>query len=185
MVGVQRRAVWVAGRVFVRAVLSAASGVPPAEVPLLADARTGPRLPASDTNLSISHAGQSSRWPCRPTSTWASTSNRQAGCGALLTSTGSARTVLSPAESRRISPVGDDLADELLTSWVRKEAVVKALRLGLQVPFGAIEVRPDGIVEGLPVDGRPLRVLDLELGAHLVGAVAAPPGREVAVTVIG
>jgi 4'-phosphopantetheinyl transferase len=184
LVGVQRRAVWVAGRVFVRAVLSASSGVPPAEVPLLADARTGPRLSASHTNLSISHAG----------TVIAVAVSSDVDLGVDLEPAGRlrgaadlhrlARTVLSPAESRRIRPVGDDLADALLTSWVRKEAVVKALRLGLQVPFGALEVRPDGIVEGVPVDGRPLRVLDLALGAHLVGAVAAPPGREVAVTVV-
>jgi len=95
-----------------------------------------------------------------------------------------ARTVLSPAEGRRINTVGDALADALLTSWVRKEAVVKALRLGLQIPFECLQIRSDGIVEGRPVDRRPLRVLDLGLGAQLVGAVAAPPGREVEVIIV-
>jgi 4'-phosphopantetheinyl transferase len=185
LVGAQRRAVWVAGRVFVRAVLSASSGVPPAEVPLFADARRGPRLPAGGANLSIAHAG----------TVIAVAVSADVDLGIDLEPTGRlrgaadldrlARTVLSPAEWRRVSPVGDDLSDVLLTSWVRKEAVVKALRLGLQVPFAALQVRPDGIVEGRPVDERPLRVLDLALGAQLVGAVAAPPGRQVEVTVVG
>jgi 4'-phosphopantetheinyl transferase len=152
---------------------------------LVTDARTGPRLLTSETNLSISHAG----------TVIAVAVSSDVDLGTDLEPVGRlrgaadldrlARTVLSPAEWRRISPVSCDLADELLTSWVRKEAVVKALRLGLQIPFGALEVRSDGIVEGHPVDGRPLRVVDLALGAKLVGAVAAPPGRQVEVTVVG
>ena len=185
LVGTQRRAIWVTGRAFVRAVLSESSGIPPAEVPLIADVRTGPRLLASGTNLSISHAG----------TVIAVAVSSDIDLGIDLEPAGRlrdaadldrlARTVLSAAERNRIDPAGDDLADAVLTAWVRKEAVVKALRLGLQVPFGDLQVRSDGIVDGRPVDGRPLRVLDLALGAGLVGAVAAPPDREVVITVVG
>ena len=166
------RARWRTGRQFVRAALGSHLGLPPGEVELIVDARTGPRIPLDPVVFSISHsddvlvlavaAGQ-------PVGVDVELRTRLVGAPGLADLS---HSVLSDPERHGAQPGEAVSAIHLIATWVRKEAVAKALRLGLALPLSEVTVA-DGWARGPAVDDWRLRVSDLLPFPERVCAVAA------------
>lgn len=89
-----------------------------------------------------------------------------------------ARVALTPTEQRQLAALATSEQPAALARWwVRKEAVLKALQLGLDVDPGQLEVSGPWLApevrrwpgQVMPV---PLSLLDLDLGPSHVGAIA-------------
>lgn len=86
--------------------------------------------------------------------------------------------ICTPAELVDLQPL-PELARQraLLALWTRKEALLKAFGVGLAVEPASLSAMMNGPVEPPPLsspDQAPCRVIDLDLPATLVGALAIP-----------
>lgn len=157
-----RRAGFVTGRTLARDLLGRRLGLAPAAVPLaVADDR--PVLPpGTGWFVSITHSG--------PVVACA-VARRPVGIdvesAADPPSESLVRRVAAPAEAEAIL-AAPDVSAAFLRAWVRKEAVAKAMGLGLDAGFATLDVRRSVVAAG----GRVWRVRDLTLGG-LPAAVAA------------
>lgn len=88
-----------------------------------------------------------------------------------------AARVLTQEEERSIA-VAADSTEAFLRLWVRKEALFKAIGLGITDAVAVTDVSGPSPVE---VSGLTITDLDLDLGNRLLGAVAAQPGTTVVV----
>ncbi|MEV5016086.1 4'-phosphopantetheinyl transferase family protein [Streptomyces sp. NPDC053780] len=141
---------YAAAHVAVRRVLSGYLGVPPGDVvlgrqpcPRCAHARHGrPRVhwPPTDLDFNLSRSGP--RWAL------AVVTGRQVGVdledGRPLDVDGASRFVMSASELAHVRAAPDDTARShaFFRCWTRKEAVVKAIGVGIVTDLGAIDVRP-------------------------------------------
>lgn len=164
------RATWTLGRLFLRAALGAHLGTPPDEVDIVAVPGRAPGVASGPLTFSVAHsqdlllvavgAGQPVGVDVEVVPAWSV---------AEL-----AATVLSAEERGTGTPDPALLSDQILRTWVRKEAVTKALRLGLSLPFDTFTVDDEGWVHGAPdLGGARLRVLNLQPWEHAYSALAA------------
>ncbi|HEY1750199.1 MAG TPA: 4'-phosphopantetheinyl transferase superfamily protein [Caulobacteraceae bacterium] len=85
---------------------------------------------------------------------------------------GLSHSVMSPGERARLARASDPV-DEFLRLWTRKEAVVKALGVGIDHRFQQVDVS-DARRVGLPCELRgPCAVADFEAAGSFVGAFCA------------
>jgi 4'-phosphopantetheinyl transferase len=173
------RARFTVGSTIVRMLAGAALGVPP-ETVVLDRSCSGcgrphhvPRVPGSNLRFSVSHSGD--------TVVVAATQQARVGVDveALDPRHGVdelARPLLGPAESpafRGLTP--EDRHRAFFTIWCRKEAVLKALGVGLQVPLPAVTVTAaQDPARLLAYDPDPALVPEIQLwDLHPIGGYAA------------
>lgn len=94
-----------------------------------------------------------------------------------------APTVLTPSEARWLddSLAGDALHRAFLRCWTRKEAVLKAVGVGVTVPLDLVETHPATVgtvtvAAGVPGTPDPWSVTDLPVPAAWTASVALPAG---------
>lgn len=163
----QRRSV-VARAALIRLVATR-TGVDPARVKLDHDARGRPLLSGSTLHLSVAHSGDFVA---------CAVAGRRVGVDIEHSDRSEAddefaRRVCSPAEREQL---GELTAPALIRLWARKEAVAKALGLGLALPFDTLDVSRDTPrIAGHEAGG--LRVRDLVGGPHDYAVAIATEGR--------
>jgi len=182
------------GRTIARRLLGARLGVAPAAVDLVVPQRGWkPRVPGMTLDLSIAHAGG--------LVVVAVADGAEVGVdveggpeAARALDEATWRGATSPAERDAAGPLSWPVSgppptatvDAFVRTWTRKEALLKAVRLGLAVPMDALTLRdgsPPSVVAtsaGLPSPGD-LVVLDVDAPPGLRIAVAAWTRRPVVV----
>lgn len=91
-----------------------------------------------------------------------------------------ANALLHPSEAAELAPLGRDArAAALLALWVRKEAVLKAIGMGLEVEMRSFEAGPLELVHVPGFEHIPLHVhdVDVRLDAMVAVAVACARGQ--------
>lgn len=148
-----------------RALLAAWLGCPPREVPLYRDERGCPRLDGADVSTSLSHADGAfafvfARAEDGPVGIDLEPRDRADVMHEV------AAALCHPAEleaHRRKSRVS--AAASMLRLWVRKEAVLKALGTGMEVPMDSFAVPDSGVVHLVEYGAPPLRATFVDAGA--------------------
>lgn len=179
------------GRALARTVLGRRLGIAPADVELDATCpdcgrpHGKPRVPDSDLELSISHAGDRVGLAVSsgtPVGLDVEATTRNSGDDLL-------RYVLSDAEYTTVAALPEaDRADVFFTYWARKEAVMKATGLGLKIPLKSVTLTPPGqqpAVVGSAHDAvqpASTALVDLQCGPGYAAAVAALTPNGLAVT---
>lgn len=182
---------FVTGRVVVRRLLAERLGTGPAAVDLVVP-RPGwkPRVPGTTLDVSIAHAADVVLVAIADGAEIGVDVEGGPGAAGRLDE-GLWRGATSPAERAAVGPLdwpGDGptpaTVDAFLRVWARKEALLKALRLGLAVPMGDLTLR-DGpppevlaTADGLP-DPDELALIDLDAPPGLRAALAARTRRAV------
>ena len=175
--------VWRVGRLFVRAALAAHTRVEPAQIDIIADGSGAPRLADGSLVFSIAHTAE--------LVVLAVAAGQLVGVDVELIRPSRDLadlwdTVLAPRE-RSLTPLDQvDRSALVLRTWVRKEAVAKALGLGLELPFADFSIDDDGTVCGPPpaMPSRPLVVRDLDPWRDTRCAVAAQDAREIELRIV-
>lgn len=152
-------------------------GLDPTKVPLHRDARGCPRLPGDIAYTSLSHADG--------VVAVAMTTSGPVGVDVELAARAAvmpeiARCVTHRSEVAYLVALAEPVcAAALLALWVRKEAVLKAAGVGLEVAMDTFAAPEHGALPlpGLRAGAVQLRMLDA--GALCVAAVAGTPGVEV------
>jgi 4'-phosphopantetheinyl transferase len=162
---------FVARRGQMRLLLAAATGRAPGSIRI---ARTPAGKPHVEDapRFSLSHAG--------PVALLALSDTAEVGCDIErrnpdLADRGVAARFFAPAECRALDAlVGEAWVEGFFNCWTRKEAVVKALGLGLSYPLDSFEVT---LLPGEPA------ALRTSIGAHRLHAFAPSPELHVALCV--
>lgn len=162
-----------------RLLLSQVLGCATGEVPLGRDAKGCPRLRDDLLFTSLSHAGQRvaiAVAAAGPVGIDIEPAGRAPEMPEL------ADRVAHPDEWRALAQLAPDaLGEALLAMWVRKEALLKAAGIGLELEMDRF-VAPPGVALPLPGDTFPGRSVELR-ALHQPGwacAVAVPPGAAIA-----
>lgn len=179
------------GRVLARTVAGRELGVAPDAVELDATcADCGkqhgkPRIPGSDLELSLSHAGERVGLAVArgvPIGLDVEATSRNSGDELL-------RYALSDDEYAVVSALAEpDRSRAFFTYWARKEALMKATGLGLKLPLRSINLAPPGPAPALltstdgALDPATTALADLDPGPGYRAAVAALTPRGIAVT---
>lgn len=158
-----------------RLLLSRILGCEPAAVPLDRDPRGCPVLADGALLTSLSHAEglvAIAVSAAGPVGIDIEPASRARDMGEL------AARVCHPRELATLSALPDpDRGRALLSLWVRKEALLKAAGIGMEVEMDRFEAPPDRVL-ALPGDARDgsaaIRMFDG--GQRFLAAVAAPPG---------
>ncbi|MGH3433087.1 MAG: 4'-phosphopantetheinyl transferase family protein, partial [Thermocrispum sp.] len=185
----QRR--FLTGRLLARTIVGQRLGVPPESVDLDATCpdcgkpHGKPRVPGSDLELSITHAGDRVGLAVAvgvPVGLDVEATTRNSGDDLL-------RYALSDAELATVAGLPEpERAAAFFTYWARKEAVLKATGLGLKLPLRSITLTPPGPAPALltatggALDPGTTAIADLDCGPGYAAAVAALTSRWLAVT---
>ncbi|HEY4556366.1 MAG TPA: 4'-phosphopantetheinyl transferase superfamily protein [Lysobacter sp.] len=163
-----------------RALLAAWLDCAPRAVPLYRDERGCPRLEGGELATSLSHAEGAFAFAfARAADGPVGVDIEPAQRAALMDEV--AQALCHPAERERYGRLrGPAASIALLRLWVRKEAVLKALGTGMEVPMESFRI-PDSAVVHLPaLQAQPLRTVLVDAGAlQYECAVACPDGRSV------
>lgn len=157
-----------------RLLLGAALGCAPQEVPLTRDVRGAPRLPGTPWHTSLSHSGHVIAIAF---STAGEVGIDIEPLGRSSEMSELATQVCHPNELRVLArwPVAQRNR-ELLRLWVRKEALLKALGVGLALEMSRFEA-PAGMPVYLPNNiNYEFYVIDLPVGEQWHAALASAPG---------
>jgi phosphopantetheinyl transferase len=163
----QRRSV--VARAALLRLIAARTGVDPALVQLDHDAHGRPLVPGSALHLSVAHSGD--YVAC-------AVSSRRVGVDIERSDRAEAdddfaSRVCSPAEREQLREL---TGPDLIRLWARKEAVAKALGLGLALPFDELDVSGDTPrIHGQAATG--LRVRDLVGGPDDYAVAITTQGR--------
>lgn len=159
-----------------RLLLAQALGRAPDAVNLLRDAKGCPRLPEDVVYTSLSHADD------RVAVAVSATGPVGIDLEPSLRATdmvGIEERVAHPRERAVLAELPDaQRGRALLDLWVRKEALLKAAGIGLELEMDEF-VAPPGVTLPLPgerLHGQPVRIHHVACGADWVMAVAAMPG---------
>ncbi len=168
------RTAYVLAHALWRVTLGACLGLKPSRVTFANTAAGQPQLPGTGLATSLSHSG-----------TWVAIAicaertvgidierSPHTGIDQLMSK------ICTPAEWVDLQPL-PELARHtaLLALWTRKEALLKAFGVGLAVEPASLSAMTSGPIEPPPLssqDQAPCRVIDLDLPASLVGALAVP-----------
>lgn len=157
-----------------RWVLSQALGLAPERLPLYRSHTGQPRLALPGLHTSLAH--------CRGVVAVALCEGGPVGIDVERRDTSSLQSirdlVCAPGDAEAVQRPGGDADARLLALWTRKEAVLKALGLGLARPMGSFAVPEGGTLALRNVEGERI---ELEVrGCHdagdCVAALAAPAG---------
>jgi len=166
---------FVAAMACLRSILSVACDTAPAMAPLKRTDLGKPYLPDSAFQFNVSHAGDVVLIGlAHAVAIGVDLEPRSAETRV----TGLARAILSATELRRLSNSPDAPSSlSLLRTWTRKEAVSKAIGLGLSLPFPSFDIIESGstlMVEAhqSALRQNPWTCCDLDLGPSYIGAVA-------------
>lgn len=153
-------------------------GLPPRQLRIERDGRGCPRLPGRTASTSLSHSGAVSAFAvCPRTRVGIDIESRPARVDMLEL----AHRVAHPAELAGMDAAdAGDRRERLLALWVRKEACLKAMGVGLVHPMETFMAGLDEDVV-LPAQDPPVHVRLHMLPPHAawIGAVAAPVGVDV------
>lgn len=149
-------------------------GLPPARVELARDERGRPCLADARLHTSLSHAGERAALALTATGP----------VGVDLEPADRARDmpeleerVAHPLERRALPAAADARGHALLRLWVRKEALLKAAGIGLELEMDRFQA-PEGVALSLPgpvFGGRAVRLQALDGGRGWVLALASVP----------
>lgn len=172
------RATFVLGRSLVRQGLAQAMGVAAERIALQIEASGRPVAPGSGWQFSISHSGP-----------WVAVAFSRGAIGCDVETGASlrgddlealARLVFAPAEIAGLTalqPWPERQRDFFLTVWRRKEAVLKALGLGLGGdPCGLCVATGEGPLETVLCAGQGFRLCDLSAPGLPLVSLATSPG---------
>lgn len=159
-----------------RLVLAHVLEVPPAQVPLVRDARGRPVLEGREEQTSLSHAE----------GLVAVAVSLSGAVGVDIEPSGRAHVmheiaerICHGAESARIAGCPEEhRGTALLDLWVRKEAFLKAAGVGLEREMDTFSLPAQGTVALHPGGTATVEIERLDLGPHVVCAVARPPGAD-------
>jgi 4'-phosphopantetheinyl transferase len=144
---------WLVSRVALREILAAELGVEPAAVQLRLDEHGRPGLDpaahASELDFNLSHSGELALIAVAERLRIGIDVEKPRGRDPLRV----AGRYFSPAEVERVR-AAEDRPDEFLRYWTAKEALAKGLGLGLQAPWGELELT-DGPSGALDAVGKP------------------------------
>jgi 4'-phosphopantetheinyl transferase len=157
-----------------RVALGACLGLEASRVTFASTPAGQPQLPGTGLATSLSHSG-----------TWlaiAISADRTVGIDIERSPHTGIEQLMSkictPAELVDLQPLpGLARQRALLALWTRKEALLKAFGVGLAVEPASLSAMTNGPIEPPPLsstDHAPCRVIDLDLPAALVGALAIP-----------
>lgn len=162
-----------------RLVIGATLGVPATEVPLSRDEQGCPRIDGVPAFTSLSHAGGRAAVAVArsgPVGIDMEPTSRSGEMDAIAHLVGSSEELdgLKPLPASR-------QASELLATWVRKEAYLKAEGVGLAREMREFSAVEGGAVPSLERPGESLQVRTFDIGPAWILGIAAPPGCRVQV----